>query len=822
MSLNTSFSKIGIFLGLGLGSVAVLSAGMGAVLIGKVLESENRAYIQQSIGDTTIILANYFRSEFKNISDRIVETGKVQLSPKILPSVSELAPGMDTIETDPDIIDITLWRKGQLQGAADRHLPKPYFFAINSKYKDSSPQLLNQVHASTQVDQHFIQPAFQGRIVVRLTPTAFSHKNIALIAVPLNSSREEVAVAHLRLERFQQAFHSESMAFASLVDDAGNVLAKQNSNESTFGEKVKGTPLFQTMHSSTLTSGQLNYTDHEGVNFYGGYSRLGIGQLSILANVSETEAGDSLKILKKQTLFFLLICFCSFFGIGYALSANLNIQLNGLSTTPAPTALPPVEAKDELENPAVQAPQRVNVTVVFGSLKYLNQLLEIEEPQSATDSINEFFTIAASTVKAYGGLFQISGKAFIAVWGAPQSEGTEVWRAIRCALDLRQNISKLNEARKVDGQKKIFYGIGIHSGLALAARLGEVKHLKYQVLGEVVNIAQSLNQLCQVSQLDLLISQEIWQQSEAKFMGELMGEAKLTSHSGLNHYYSISGYRNEQGEEVIVEYSKESAPLEFNGRAEETGVEIISKEKKNNRWLVNNGSQIIGPLTAPEIASRLFAQELDFDCECWLEGLGNSAQIKNAGIFSGSEDQGAGLWVYDGETIHGPINSGFLKTAIGHGAIPKSGYICEETTVNGWTPLLNWDLDRVPLKEVEQDFMKISLSASITPPPQVQDSPAENEVSVSEAPAPEIPIVENPPVSSSSIETSTSETPSAENLNGESTTPSIPLADIQSEPVFTFSPSVSRVEQLNDEPSIDSDSINTNEQVQELPLKKVV
>jgi hypothetical protein len=112
---------------------------------------------------------------------------------------------------------------------------------------------------------------------------------------------------------------------------------------------------------------------------------------------------------------------------------------------------------------------------------------------------------------------------------------------------------------------------------------------------------------------------------------------------------------------------------------------------KPMRWLVNNGSQIVGPLGAKEIAGRLFEQELDFDCECWVDGTGKSAQIGSAGIFSGSEDEGAVLWVFDGETIHGPISPGFLKTAVACGAISENSFICENSTVNGWKTLQAWN-----------------------------------------------------------------------------------------------------------------------------------
>jgi hypothetical protein len=115
-------------------------------------------------------------------------------------------------------------------------------------------------------------------------------------------------------------------------------------------------------------------------------------------------------------------------------------------------------------------------------------------------------------------------------------------------------------------------------------------------------------------------------------------------------------------------------------------------QKKAGRWSVNNGSQIVGPYTPKEIAKMLFSQELDFDCECWAEGTGTSSQIRTAGMFEGTDESGADLWLYDGETVHGPINEGFLKTAIGHGAVNMdSVFICQGSTVNGWKKIEAWN-----------------------------------------------------------------------------------------------------------------------------------
>ena len=214
--------------------------------------------------------------------------------------------------------------------------------------------------------------------------------------------------------------------------------------------------------------------------------------------------------------------------------------------------------------------------------------------------------------------------------------------------------------------------------------------------GEVLSCAKALNHLTVSMRVDLLLSQDVWQATEGKFAGDLLGEVKLTYNTGLKSIFSLSGYRDQEGQLVTVEASND--PVQFAAHEAREGVspEAFIPEKKALRWLINNGSQIVGPLGEKEIATRLFAQELDFDCECWEEGTGKSAQIRTAGIFSGSEDPQAHLWMYDGETIHGPITPGFIKTAVGHGAIRDHVFVCEGSTVNGWQSLEQWNPEMAP------------------------------------------------------------------------------------------------------------------------------
>jgi class 3 adenylate cyclase len=736
LNLRPSFSKLGLSYGVALAMAYVLTAGLGSGLLWNVMQSENKAYVQQSIGDTTLILAIHFRTAFERFIERISEVGESQLRLTLSPfdrsrAVRSKSLAVGTTDTSPEILDVSLWKLGPpLKEDSDdsddeesdvpriSYQPRRSYLALNSRFPNLSAELIQHLQATERLEVSMVRPAFQGHTVVSLAPSVEGFKALMLTAVPLGHGVvNEVVVSHIRMEQFQQVLSGNKMVDVALVDGSGYILAHSDENE--VGKKIDvGTsslPLFQSVQSSGLPSGQLNFKDEKGNQFYGGYSRVGIGQLVMLATVAEAEAGATLQGAKNRTIFFLIACSFLFLGLGY-----LTITRREEAAEEFEKRQHAYRESETEVSPVLKEPKRIVVTILHGTLRRLNQVIETSTALDSSDAINDYFTIVAMTIKEFGGIFEFhSEKSFIGIWGAPNSDGTEIWRALRCAIEIRRNLYKLNESRKVNGQKPLSFGMGIHTGLGLAARLGSAKSLKYTVAGEVVNCAAALDDLSYSAGTDLLISHEIWQQSEAKFVGDSLGETKLTPDTGLTGVYSISGYRNEQGQVVLVEPIKDSeaSTSETNPSAPTAWLHPVIKTEKDLKWLVNNGSQIIGPLTPKEIALRLFAQELDFDCECWEEGTGNSAQLKDSGVFSGSDDHDANLWIFDGETVHGPVSQGFLKTALGHGAIQQSVFICEGSTVSGWKPLSRWDLDVAPAKaSSDLQSPQNPLRASLAPP----------------------------------------------------------------------------------------------------------
>lgn len=690
--------------GFSLGLVSSLTFLVGGLLVRRVVEGENRAYVQQSIGDATQTLASLFRAQFEHIIEHMNAVGTDQLQ-RVNPSA---------VDVDSDFIDFSIWERQQASSAFDLNpAPKRVNTILNSKFQNASQERAEnwtrQLEKVEEYEKNEITAAFQGHTIIflehEMNGVLEKGQSVALIAIPVGQGLiQQVISSHIKLSSLQDAFHRGEMVHAMLVDHLGNILVQTDPDSDRAKSNLKGTPFFQAASSSTLVSNQGFFSDEKGNSFLGGFSHIGIGKVIVMASVSEAEERATLGQLTKLSFLLGFGSLIFFIGVAYLFSDETRFKFwKKLAAFISKDIL----VEDEMK---FVEPQLKNITVLYGSIRHLIPLVENGDPRDSADALNDFFTLASSAVREYGGVFerQASG-AFIGFWGAAQTDGTEVWCALRSALEFRKAFSHLNESRKVDGRKRLSFGLGIHTGRGLAARLGAAHQMKYTVVGEVIQCAKALNRLTASFQVDLLVSQDSWQLSEAKFVGESVGEARLTAHTGLMDVFRLEGYRDEQGRAISID-----TPV-IEEVADVSIPNFVLPGEKSKRWLVNNGSQMIGPLSPHEIATRLFAQELDFDCECWAEGTGTSAQIRNAGIFSGSDDAKATLWLFDGETIHGPVSHGFLKTALGHGALSSKEYVCENSTINGWKPIAEWN-PSLNESSQNQSITEKSLESSLAPP----------------------------------------------------------------------------------------------------------
>lgn len=162
-------------------------------------------------------------------------------------------------------------------------------------------------------------------------------------------------------------------------------------------------------------------------------------------------------------------------------SAGATFCVNCGRTLTRPQTAPPSFA-------ALEAERRF-VTVLFADLSGFTALVEKSDPESVRELVNECFDRLAPVIERYQGVIdQFVGDEILALFGAPAAHEDDPARACRAALDLLEEIEKMNTERQLD----LGLHIGISSGMVLAGGMGSRGRQQYSVLGDAVNLGARL------------------------------------------------------------------------------------------------------------------------------------------------------------------------------------------------------------------------------------------------------------------------------------------------------------------------------------------
>jgi adenylate cyclase len=138
-------------------------------------------------------------------------------------------------------------------------------------------------------------------------------------------------------------------------------------------------------------------------------------------------------------------------------------------------------------------PSLKNVTVLVADMEGYTRLTSAMSLKMAATLTKTFLDRLTRPVLEHGGtLDKYSGDGLVAFWGAPLPCEDQADTAISAALEIIQEIQKLNERKTDFDASTISVRIGIESGLALVGDLGTDFRSTYTAVGDCINFASRL------------------------------------------------------------------------------------------------------------------------------------------------------------------------------------------------------------------------------------------------------------------------------------------------------------------------------------------
>jgi adenylate cyclase len=150
-----------------------------------------------------------------------------------------------------------------------------------------------------------------------------------------------------------------------------------------------------------------------------------------------------------------------------------------------------------------------NVCVMFLDIRNFTGFAEKRSPEEVVQYLESLFEFMIEIVNRHHGIInKFLGDGFMAVFGAPLSDGKDCANALEAAREILARVHQEVEAGAI---LPTTVGIGLHAGEAVTGSIGSALRREYTVIGDVVNLAARIEKLNKRFDSQLLISEIVWQ-----------------------------------------------------------------------------------------------------------------------------------------------------------------------------------------------------------------------------------------------------------------------------------------------------------------------
>ncbi|MBE5881903.1 MAG: adenylate/guanylate cyclase domain-containing protein [Lachnospiraceae bacterium] len=148
-----------------------------------------------------------------------------------------------------------------------------------------------------------------------------------------------------------------------------------------------------------------------------------------------------------------------------------------------------------LEKPqgaAIGGEKRI-VTVMMADLRGFTALSERLSADEVVAILNYYLEKMTEVIMKYRGtIIEFIGDAILTVFGAPLVAEHAADDAIAAAIEMQNCMESVNRYNVENGYPEIEAGIGIHAGEAFIGNIGSEQFMRYNVIGQVVNLCSRI------------------------------------------------------------------------------------------------------------------------------------------------------------------------------------------------------------------------------------------------------------------------------------------------------------------------------------------
>lgn len=132
----------------------------------------------------------------------------------------------------------------------------------------------------------------------------------------------------------------------------------------------------------------------------------------------------------------------------------------------------------------------VDATVLFCDIRGYTALSSEMPASKLVEVVNHHFSVMDAVIRKYKGtVMEFLGDGILASFGVLQKNDDHAYSAVACAIEMQNAMPGINSWNEQQGITPYEIGIGINSGLMIAGNIGSKNTMKYQCIGQQVNLA---------------------------------------------------------------------------------------------------------------------------------------------------------------------------------------------------------------------------------------------------------------------------------------------------------------------------------------------
>jgi class 3 adenylate cyclase len=204
-----------------------------------------------------------------------------------------------------------------------------------------------------------------------------------------------------------------------------------------------------------------------------------------------------------------------------------------------------VEEIVKKREPSLPVGQRRYISVLFADIRKFTATAERLDPWRVTGLLNLFFDRTSAIIFHYGGIVdKYMGDCVMALFGLLAGQDDHARRAVAAALEIQREADIMADEWRFGGAlEDLQVAIGINTGEAVVGEVGSHRHTQYTAIGDTVNIAFRLQELCPDRSAKILVSGTTQYQVSRYVDSEFVGEVEVRGRQEKAEAFRVLGPR---------------------------------------------------------------------------------------------------------------------------------------------------------------------------------------------------------------------------------------------------------------------------------------